>query len=108
MISGPEDIPTHTPRRRLEIRFPLGRLGITPQAQEFVLENNVPLGEYLSRHVRCDWGDVDDEDWAANDRALTEGTRLFSAYEIPDCTPRIWIITEADRSSTTVLMPSDY
>lgn len=63
--------------------------------------------EYLSRHARGDWGVVDREDWRANDRALVESTRLFSAYLLKGGT-KIWIITEADRAATTVLLPEEY
>ena len=69
----------------------------------------------LERHMRLDWGDMDEEDLAANDKALSTGDRLFSSYNIPDefmneSTPnsKIWIITEADRSVTTILFPDEY
>ena len=66
----------------------------------------------LNRHVKGDWGDVDDEDKQANDQALKEETRLLSAYN-DDRFPKngvatIWIITEADRSATTILFPDEY
>ncbi|AII60895.1 hypothetical protein [Dehalococcoides mccartyi] len=66
----------------------------------------------LNRHVKGDWGDVDDEDKQTNDRALKQGTRLLSAYN-DDRFPKngiatIWIITEADRSATTILFPDEY
>jgi hypothetical protein len=66
----------------------------------------------LNRHVECDWGDVDDEDKQTNDQALKQGTRLLSAYN-DDRFPKhgvatIWIITEADRSATTILFPDEY
>ncbi len=70
----------------------------------------IPLDEILialGRHQRGDWGEVPPEDAAANDRALHEGVRLLSAY----CTAlgvRFWIITEADRSSTCMLLPDEY
>lgn len=70
----------------------------------------VPEAEFrsaLCRHALCDWGDVDADDKLANDRALIEGTRLLSAYESGDGI-RFWIITEADRSSTTVLLREEY
>ena len=60
----------------------------------------------LSRHFNGDWGEVPVEDKEANDQALGDGTRLFSAYSIGD--RKIWIITEADRSATTVLFPEEY
>ena len=66
----------------------------------------------LNRHVKGDWGDLDSEDKQANDHSLKEGSRLLSAYN-DDRFPRhgvatIWIITEADRSSTTILFPGEY
>jgi hypothetical protein len=66
----------------------------------------------LNRHVKGDWGDVDEEDKQANDQALKQGTRLLSAYD-DDRFPQngvatIWIITEADRSATTILFPDEY
>jgi hypothetical protein len=61
----------------------------------------------LSRHVRGDWGDCCLDDQAANDAALLEGTRLLSVYHTATRT-KFWIITERDRSSSTVLLPEDY
>jgi hypothetical protein len=63
--------------------------------------------EFLHRHVVCDWGDVDEHDRAENELSVREGFRLLSAYHLRDGT-KIWIITEADRSSTTILLPSEY
>jgi hypothetical protein len=86
-------------------KFPLGRIVATPNAL-----NHIPNDEILravSRHVQGDWGTLDAEDWNANERALKEGGRLFSQYHsIQDV--KFWIITEADRSVTTVLLPEDY
>jgi hypothetical protein len=66
----------------------------------------------LNRHVKGDWGDVDEEDKQTNDNALKQDTRLLSAYN-DDRFPKngvatIWIITEADRSATTILFPDEY
>jgi hypothetical protein len=61
----------------------------------------------FTRHVRGDWGDVDDEDWEANERALMEGTRLLSVYRSAEGV-KFWVITEWDRSLTTVLLPEEY
>jgi hypothetical protein len=63
----------------------------------------------LNRHINGDWGNMCDEDKAANEEALVDGLRLMSVYkrkDHPDDT--IWIITEADRSATTILLPSEY
>jgi len=61
----------------------------------------------LKRHASGDWGDLCEEDKQENELSLKQGLRLFSAYESPDL-PRIWIITEADRSATTILFPGEY
>ena len=61
----------------------------------------------LARHLSGQWGDLDAHDQQANDAALRDGSRLLSAYTLDDGT-RIWVLTEADRSSTCVLLPSEY
>lgn len=72
------------------------------------------LNRCLDRHMRFDWGDVDDEDWHTNDVAISTNDRLLSAYNIPEDMQdhegdtKIWIIAEADRSATTILFPSEY
>ena len=86
-------------------KFSLGQLVATPNAM-----NNIPNDEILtalSRHVRGDWGKLDTEDWNANERALAGEGRLFSAYQSSQ-NVKFWIITEWDRSVTTVLLPEDY
>lgn len=86
------------------MRFPLGRFVVTPGALEtFGHEGCFRL---LSRHAGGDWGEIDGHDRRENERALRDGARLFSAYDTP--AGRCWIITEADRSSTCVLLPSEY
>ena len=64
------------------------------------------IAELLTRHAKGDWGDLDAHDQRENERALTTGARILSAYETP--LGRAWIITESDRSSTCVLRPEDY
>ncbi|HEV2294574.1 MAG TPA: hypothetical protein VGR35_12025 [Tepidisphaeraceae bacterium] len=86
-------------------RCELGRLLVTPGVLEAAGDED--LRPYLARHARGDWGIVDEEDKRANERALREGTRLFSAYLLRNGT-KVWIITEADRSATTVLLPDEY
>jgi hypothetical protein len=87
--------------------FQLGQLVATPGAlKAFQQTGQVPF-EFLNRHLVGDWGDCDDQDARANDNALTRGGRIFSVYHLKDGT-KIWIITEADRSSTCVLLPSEY
>jgi hypothetical protein len=86
-------------------RFTLGQIVITAGAMESLKQEEVRRG--LDRHVAGDWGDVVDDDWYENERALDEGHRLLSAYVATDGT-RFWIITEHDRSVTTVLLPEEY
>jgi len=66
----------------------------------------------LARHATCDWGDLDEEDRKQNNWALEHGERLFSVYEPAKVgqprLPKIWIITERDRSATTILFPEEY
>ncbi|MHC1763404.1 MAG: hypothetical protein AB9869_03720 [Verrucomicrobiia bacterium] len=85
--------------------FPLGKTVITSNALH-VLH---PLDAYhgLERHSACDWGELDPEDIEANNRAIEEGSRLLSAYHDRHGV-KFWVITEADRSVTTVLLPEDY
>ena len=86
-------------------RFRLGRLVSTPNALNQLTQDDILTA--IWRHQAGDWGCVDDEDWRANERALVEGTRLLSAYESANGV-KFWLITEADRSVTTILMPEDY
>ena len=87
--------------------FPLGDLVATRGALSVLEKNGVVPMRLVSRHIKGDWGDVPRDDAAANTDALRIGARLLSSYELPDGT-RIWIITEADRSATTLLLPEEY
>ena len=91
----------------LRPRFPLGQLVATPGALQALQEAGQSPTDFLSRHVRGDWGEVCDEDKGLNDEALANGERLLSAYRTLR-NVRIWIITEADRSSTCILLPEEY
>ncbi len=84
--------------------FRLGQIVITRNALDALHPNEIRRG--LARHARCDWGDIDPSDWQLNEDALIHGDRLFSAYGKK--ARRYWIITEWDRSVTTVLLPGDY
>ena len=87
--------------------FPLGSVVATPGALELLEENGQTPSVFIARHHSGDWGDaLCDEDKQANDAALKDGSRLFSSYKVGK--EKIWIITEADRSSTCVLRPDDY
>lgn len=87
-------------------KFPLGQTVITPNALNSVPDNEIKAA--LQRHVRGDWGSLDEEDKQVNEDALKQGgLRLFSRYITSKNRP-FWIITEHDRSLTTILMPEDY
>ncbi len=88
-------------------RFPLGQLVATPGALEVLQKSGQSPADFLDRHSKGDWGEVCDEDKQANEDALVQGTRLLSAYRTQRG-KRLWIITEADRSATTVLLPEEY
>jgi hypothetical protein len=83
----------------------LGRTVITPGARDTLDPDDVIRA--LRRHVGHDWGDCCPEDWQANEEALQEGLRVFSVYHDRYKT-KFWIITEADRSVTTILLPDEY
>jgi hypothetical protein len=85
--------------------FSIGRIVATPNALDHIPNDEILRA--MSRHVQGDWGTLDAEDWNANERALEHGGRLFSAYETATSV-KFWIITEADRSATTILLPEDY
>jgi hypothetical protein len=89
------------------IDLPLGRLVSTPGALEALARAGQSAGELIQRHRTGDWGDLVPEDREANDRAVVDGDRILSAYSLKDQT-KIWIITESDRSVTTLLLPDEY
>ena len=84
---------------------PLGNVVITPNALGQLTSADIQLG--LQRHQAGDWGDLGEEDWKENDNALRTGLRLLSSYRSSGGVT-FWIITESDRSATTLLMPDDY
>ena len=88
-------------------RFPIGRPVITPAAQAVLDEAGISGVLMLARHIHGDWGDLSVEDQTANELALLNGRRLLSSYDLPGG-GKVWIITEADRSVTTILLPEDY
>jgi hypothetical protein len=88
-------------------RFPLGQIVATPGALAALQETGDSPGALLKRHVTADWGDVDEHDQQENEFSVEHGFRLLSAYTLSNGA-RIWIITEADRSATTLLLPSEY
>lgn len=90
-----------------EVLFPLGQVFLTIGAREALEESNQNPNEFLARHQKGDWGDVCEDDRQENELSVKEGFRILSAYKT-DRDVKIWMITEADRSSTTVLLPSEY
>jgi len=88
-------------------KFMLGHVVATPGALIAFTEAKDSIRTYLARHVSGDWGEVSPEDAGENELSLLSGLRLLSAYQIKDGA-RIWIITEADRSATTILLPEEY
>lgn len=91
----------------MPVRFPLGQVVITRNALHTLSAADVH--QALRRHAAGDWGDVCEEDRQENEFSLDKHLRLFSAYHTTEIPPRkFWIITEADRSATTVLLPEDY
>ena len=84
----------------------LGRLLATPGALARLSEAGITPAALLARHRAGDWGDVDADDRRANDRAVRDGDRVLSAHETT--AGRVWLITEWDRSATTLLLPEEY
>ena len=87
------------------VKFDLGRVVITAHAQDVLDSQEVQSA--LVRHATGDWGDVCREDRLANERGLKDDDRLFSVYHAAN-SRKFWIITEWDRSVTTILLPEDY
>jgi len=85
--------------------FPLGQIVITPGALKALSDEEVARA--IERHTMTDWGDLVEEDEAANEHALQTGGRLFSSYCSAD-EVIFWVITEADRTVTTILLPLEY
>ena len=88
-------------------RFPPGRVVATPGALWALAGAGVPAESLLARHLRGDWGELDGHDRRENERALALGLRLLSSYAVAEDV-RVWVITEADRSATTLLLPAEY
>ena len=102
-------------------RFPLGQIVATPGALELLQETGFSAAALISRHVHGSWGDLCDEDREENEFAVTRRLRILSCYRLVDAErlaakpldkrsalPTLWIITEADRSVTTLLRPDEY
>jgi hypothetical protein len=87
--------------------FPLGQVVATPGALAALRDTDHAAEMFLARHAVGDWGDICADDRRENELSLREGFRLFSVYTLKDG-QKLWIITEADRSVTTLLLPSEY
>jgi hypothetical protein len=96
---------THPVKRSLVANFPLSQVLATPGALAQLTHDDIQTA--LARHARGDWDNVCDEDRQSNEEALGERLRLFSVYHSKQAV-KFWVITEADRSATTVLLPSEY
>lgn len=87
-------------------RFTLGRVVATPGALQLLEQHEHPVANLLHRHRAGDWGEVCNADAQANEEALHLGLRLLSRYQVEN--HAVWVITEADRSVTTLLLPEEY
>jgi len=87
--------------------FPLGRIVATPGALSALQKAEQEPREFLDRHGNGDWGEVPEEDKQENEFSVQRGFRILSAYTT-SAGDTIWLLTEADRSFTTILLPSEY
>ena len=104
-------MPDDTRINDIQLLFPLGTCYLTPGINELIEQHQLPLPEFLYRHQTGDWSEMSAEDRAENQLSIKEGYRILSAFCFKpnaNVSIKIWVITEADRSSTTVLLPSEY
>ncbi len=101
-------------RRKLEtlneqssVLFPLGEVYLTIGAREALEESNQTPNEFLAKHQSGNYGDICKDDWEENDLSLKEGFRILSSYKTSKDI-KLWLITEANRSATTLLLPEEY
>jgi hypothetical protein len=87
-------------------QLPLGKVVVTPGALKLLTEAGGHPFKYLARHATGDWGELCAFDRRQNEIALRDGYRVLSSYDVP--AGRVWVITEADRSNTTILLPEEY
>jgi hypothetical protein len=92
---------------KMQERFPLGQVVATPGALALLAEHKLLPQTFIERHACGDWGTLNEFDRQQNEEALAEGNRLFSRYEVAPGAI-LWLITEWDRSATTLLLPSEY
>jgi hypothetical protein len=102
-------------------RFAVGQLAATPGALALLEQHNIGVAALVNRHIHSSWGDVCAEDADSNELAIEHGNRVMSVYRLVDAQqlastpvakrndlPTVWVITESDRSVTTLLLPSEY
>ena len=115
-LNGPSPVPVQLEgRTRMSVSqfqsrqrpFALGRLVVTPGALEVLAHARQSPSEFLSRHQGGDWGECCEEDARENELSVKQGFRILSVY-LTRKVEKLWIITEADRSKTTLLLPSEY
>ena len=87
--------------------FELGQVVATPGALKALDEAGQSPSEFLNRHATGDWGTINQADIGLNEFAIKEGARILSVYHTTEAV-KLWVITEADRSATTILLPEDY
>ena len=92
---------------RVRPLFPLGQCVATPGALAALEEAGQTPADFLNRHVCGDWGEIHPADKGMNEQALTDEARVFSVYRTSKG-EKVWVITEADRASTCILLPDEY
>lgn len=90
-----------------QAKFELGHVVATPGAIELLVRAGRSPVEFIARHQSGDWGSLDEHDQLVNEQALIHGARILSSYIVVG-EERLWVITESNRSATTLLLPSDY
>lgn len=102
VVATPAALATFDEAVAMAITGPVTPESIEPRRKQMI-------ANLVKRHMRGDWGDVSEHDWQANDQALDAGgERVVSAYHVGPNNTRVWVITEADRGQTTVMLPEDY
>lgn len=104
-MTNPSDRPA--PSHTTSVLFPMGELVATPGALSLLEHHRINPLSLLGRHLQGDWGNVSDDDRAANEDAITLGNRIVSSYTVGE-KEKVWVISEHDRSSTCILLPGEY
>ena len=100
-------VPMNVERIRVPL-FPLGQCHGTYGAKAVLDDSNINPYDLLSWHETGDWGTLCEDDWDANVHAVQHGLRVFSSYRVGPDQTKVWVITEADRSATMILLPEEY